>query len=152
MIDTGDSDSGAAAPGSEVTDSSRKDQDFIGIPIPTWQQLRNSKGLSDVISSTSQYDRERIPGIPNDREVKPRFTVDKKLNQKISLWRGDITCLRIDAIVNSSNPELMVGEVNIAVHVAAGKGLMNEWWKIESCTPGGAVLTGGIVLLIFITH
>ena len=103
MIDTGDSDSGAAAPGSEVTDSSRKDQgmakaplsrlrpiertytstDFIGIPIPTWQQLRNSKGLSDVISSTSQYDRERIPGIPNDREVKPRFTVDKKLNQKV---------------------------------------------------------------------
>ncbi|CAI8002648.1 ADP-ribose glycohydrolase MACROD1, partial [Geodia barretti] len=40
----------------------------------------------------------------------------------------------------------MVGEVNIAVHVAAGKGLMNEWWKIESCTPGGAVLTGGYEL------
>ncbi|CAI8002649.1 hypothetical protein GBAR_LOCUS3438 [Geodia barretti] len=80
MIDTGDSDSGAAAPGSEVTDSSRRIK---------------------LISSTSQYDRERIPGIPNDREVKPRFTVDKKLNQKISLWRGDITCLRIDAIVNS---------------------------------------------------
>ncbi|CAI8002651.1 hypothetical protein GBAR_LOCUS3438 [Geodia barretti] len=64
--------------------------DFIGTNT-TWQ----------LISSTSQYDRERIPGIPNDREVKPRFTVDKKLNQKISLWRGDITCLRIDAIVNS---------------------------------------------------
>ena len=33
MIDTGDSDSGAAAPGSEVTDSSRKDQGMAEAPL-----------------------------------------------------------------------------------------------------------------------
>lgn len=29
------------------------------------------------------------------------FDVNEMLNEKISLWQGDITCLEIDAIVNA---------------------------------------------------
>ena len=41
---------------------------------------------------------------------KPSFEVNEGLNEKISLWRGDITTLEIDGIVNA-------GSVLIAVFV-----------------------------------
>lgn len=41
---------------------------------------------------------------------KPSFEVNEGLNEKISLWRGDITTLEIDGIVNA-------GSILIAVFV-----------------------------------
>ena len=35
------------------------------------------------------------------KHKEPAFEVDENLNQKISLWQGDITTLEIDAIVNA---------------------------------------------------
>lgn len=35
------------------------------------------------------------------KRKEPAFDVDENLNQKISLWQGDITTLEIDAIVNA---------------------------------------------------
>lgn len=32
---------------------------------------------------------------------KPSFAVNELLNEKVSLWQGDITSLEIDAIVNA---------------------------------------------------
>ena len=60
------------------------------------------------------------------------------------MWRGDITHLEIDAIVNSAGPELTnVGLVGVAIHRAAGEHLIAECRTMEECELGDAVITGG---------
>lgn len=41
-----------------------------------------------------------VPGVPVKVED-PKYKKDKQLNEKISLFRGDITKLEVDAIVNA---------------------------------------------------
>jgi len=42
-------------------------------------------------------------------EVKVTFQVDDELSRKVSLWRGNITTLEIDCIVNAANSLLLGG-------------------------------------------
>ncbi|XP_065846221.1 uncharacterized protein [Oscarella lobularis] len=41
---------------------------------------------------------------------KPFYAADEKLNEKVTLWKGDITCLEIDAIVNATKNSLLRGD------------------------------------------
>jgi O-acetyl-ADP-ribose deacetylase (regulator of RNase III) len=62
----------------------------------------------------------------------------------IELFRGDITTLSVDAIVNAANPALTPGgAVGLAIHRAAGPELHAECMSLmRSCHPGDAVITG----------
>ncbi len=63
---------------------------------------------------------------------------------EISVFKGDITKLEVDAIVNSANPYIAVGGgVDGAIHSAAGEGLFEEYKKIGGCKKGSAVITKG---------
>ncbi|KAL6117370.1 macrod1 [Pungitius sinensis] len=64
----------------------------------------------------------------------PLYQRNEKLDQKISLYSGDITKLEVDAIVNA---------VDGAIHRAAGPMLKKECASLHGCDTGEAKITCG---------
>ncbi|XP_039995061.1 ADP-ribose glycohydrolase MACROD2 isoform X3 [Xiphias gladius] len=88
-------------------------QDFISLDkIPTW--------------------REEIRA--NDKEKGKELTGGGGPSDKVSLYKGDITVLEVDAIVNA---------VDGCIHKAAGSCLYDECHSLNGCDTGKAKITCG---------
>lgn len=115
--------------------------------IQTWD-ITGREVVARPPLSIITSDEHHISVTPNDLAVKKGILVNRTVNGKVAIFRGDITTLEIDCIVNAANEQLSSdgGGVDGALHKAAGAGLREACARVSGCPIGEVRVTDGFNL------